>query len=204
MSFAIADCSTVPRLTSEIHQIASRPREPKTAKEAASTLLAFFGTAASLALAIRAVARLSALAALSLAPLLSAGIRVVGPGSLSLPFLMVSPHPLSISSDQYVVRLSNPDVEKGWLLSGEVFNGALEGVASGEKINAELTFKSITLARGERGSPNGLFIHSDGKRVEADPGFGLGEYEIVFEVRFDVPALARADRYYGVSTFFVQ
>lgn len=133
-----------------------------------------------------------------------AGITVTGPGQIAFPSVTVTAYPESVYSGEYTLELFNRNEKNGWLLTGEVSEGHLLGSASGTSVPAELIFKSITWISGGQGSSAGIIIAADGKRIEADPGFGIGKYVIAFEIRFDVPAFPTADQYHGVSTFIVQ
>ena len=147
---------------------------------------------------------LLALLSLLVVPSAHTAITLTAPTSIRLPDTSVTESPQTIYSGDITIQLKNPNVKTGWLLSAEVLNEQLEGLNSGENIPAQLYFKSITWIKGGQGSSLGLTVHPDGKRIEADPGYGRGEYEIVFEVRYTVPAFPRADIYQGLTTFIVQ
>lgn len=131
-------------------------------------------------------------------------ISIRGDNRISLPGLTVSSEPQQVYSGALFLTLANKNETNGWLLSGEVADGSLVGSSSGERIPATLSFTSITWVKGGNGSAAGITVRPDGKSIEADPGFGLGNYKIQFEIRYDAPAFPTADQYYGVSTFTVQ
>ncbi|MDQ8202043.1 hypothetical protein [Pelagicoccus sp. SDUM812003] len=124
--------------------------------------------------------------------------------SFSLPSIEVRSTPQSVYSGDLTLDLINNNDSAGWILTGEVDTGHLIGSSSGERIPATLAFKSITWVKGGNGNAAGITISPNGSTIEADPGFGLGQYTIVFEIRYDVPAYPRADSYQGVSTFIIQ
>ena len=132
------------------------------------------------------------------------GIHLEGPHRLRLPPITVSDSPQQVTSGLKLLRLNNVRDTNGWILSADVLDGALTGRRTGERIPASLTFRSIQWVRGGNCSAAGIKVHPDGASIEADPGFGIGEFKITFEVRYDAPAFPLADRYHGVTTFIVQ
>ena len=154
---------------------------------------------------LRAVQYLTTVICLAaILPFARAAITLTGPGPISLPQITVTDSAVSVYSSGNILELRNPNVKTGWILTGEVINGYIEGVATSAQLTAELTFVSITWVPGGLGSNLGLTIYPDGKTIEADPGFGRGTYHIEFEIRYDVPAFPRADTYQGLSTFIIQ
>ena len=139
-----------------------------------------------------------------LAPSVHAGINLSVSRSISLPSVAVAPDPQTVFSGDQTLSLNNSNVSNGWILNASVENGVLLGSSSGETIAATILFKSVIWRKGGNGTVAGIAISQDGSRVEADPGFGLGSFDIVFEVRYDVPAFPRSDTYQGVSTFVIQ
>lgn len=131
-------------------------------------------------------------------------INIRGDNRITLPGLTVTSSPQQVYSGPLVLTLANKNETNGWILSGEVAENALVGSATSERIPATLSFQSISWLSGGSGSAAGITVFPDGSRIEADPGFGLGNYEIVFEIRYDAPAFPIADQYQGVSTFTVQ
>lgn len=131
-------------------------------------------------------------------------ITVEGPGRISLPNLVVSSTAQQVYSGTLTLDLTNETERNGWLLSGAIAEDALIGSQTGERIAATLAFKSVRWISDGNGSAVGIKVYPDGKRVEADPGFGLGKYRIEFEVRYDVPAFPTTDHYNCISTFIVQ
>lgn len=134
----------------------------------------------------------------------SDSILVEGPGRVTLPEVSVTDSPQTVYSGSLTLDLTNASEPNGWILTGEIAQNALVGSYTEERIPATLTFKSITWISGGHGSAAGITVYPDGKRIEADPGFGIGKYTIEFEIRYDVPAFPAADRYDCVSTFIVQ
>lgn len=134
----------------------------------------------------------------------SDGIEIEGPRRIALPSLTVSADAQQVYSGTLTLDLSNAKETNGWLLQGDIAEDAMIGDFSGERIPAALTFRSITWIAGGNGSAAGVRIHSDGTRIEADPGFGIGKYKIEFEIKYDVPAFPATDSYNCVSTFIVQ
>ncbi|EDY83107.1 hypothetical protein VDG1235_2731 [Verrucomicrobiia bacterium DG1235] len=131
-------------------------------------------------------------------------INIKGDNRVTLPGLVVTSSPQRIHSGTLLLSLSNKNETNGWVLSGEVNESALIGSATAERIPATLTFQSISWLSGGNGSTAGITVYPDGTRIEADPGFGLGNYQITFEIYYDAPAFPIADSYRGVSTFTVQ
>ncbi len=134
----------------------------------------------------------------------ASAISIQGPRQVLLPGIAVTSSPQQIYSGVQTILLKNKNAPDGWILSGDISNGSLTGNNSGEQIPAVLQFISITWLKGGNGSAAGITIHSNGTAIEADPGFGIGDFEIEFEIRYDTPAFPTADQYQGVSTFIVQ
>ncbi len=134
----------------------------------------------------------------------ASAISIQGPRQVLLPGIVVTATPQQIYSGVQTILLKNKNAPDGWLLSGDISNGSLTGSNSGEQIPATLQFISITWLKSGNGSAAGISIHPDGTAIEADPGFGIGDFEIEFEIRYDTPAFPTADQYQGVSTFIVQ
>ena len=132
------------------------------------------------------------------------GIHLEGPQRIRFPATSVSENPEILYSGNHNLRLANFHHKKGWSLSGRIFKKLLIGRRSFETIPAELKFKSITWIQGGNGSAVGITMHPDGQRIEADPSFGMGIYNIEFEVAIHVPAFAYADSYHGVSLFSIR
>ena len=132
------------------------------------------------------------------------GIHLDGPRRIAFPNTRVEGFPQEVYSGEHTLRLSNRNFKKGWLLTGKIFQDHLAGIRSWEKIPAELKFKSITWIREGNGSTAGITIHPSGEHIEADPSFGMGVYDIAFEVALRVPAFPSADKYYGISAFIIQ
>ena len=128
---------------------------------------------------------------------------ITGPGQIALPSLSVSAEYQSVLSGNYTLQLRNTNGKQGWLLTGEILNGALLGDSSGFALPATMRFKAIRWTSGPSGSTAGIAIASDGSRIEADPGFGRGQFDIDFEIQYDVPPFPRADIYRGVTTFSI-
>lgn len=110
------------------------------------------------------------------------GIHLDGPRRISFPNTRVSDFPQEVYSGEHTLRLSNQNFKKGWLLTGKVILGHLIGIRSWERIPADMRFKSITWIGGGNGSTAGISIDPSGEFIEADPSFGLGIYDIAFEI----------------------
>ncbi len=80
--------------------------------------------------------------------LLEGDIQLRGPGSIRLPSVTVSDEPTRVRSEKHTLVLKNTHIRTGWMLTGEVFQGVLEGRKTGETILARLKFKSITYTGG--------------------------------------------------------
>ena len=132
------------------------------------------------------------------------GIHIEGPRRIRFPSIEVVDRPQDIFCETQYLRLSNRNFKKGWLLSARIFKEKLFGAATWERIPAKLRFQSISWIEGGSGSTAGITIHPNGERIEADPSFGMGIYEIAFEVKLEVPAFPHADDYYGICSFIVQ
>lgn len=135
---------------------------------------------------------------------LAASITLILPSQLSLPAVSVASFSQTVTSPEHSLELFNRNEKNGWTLTAEVADEQLAGDFSSASIPASITFKSITWIGGGQGSAAGIFIHPDGSRIEADPGFGLGKYAIVFEIQYHAPAFPIADSYRGDSIFIVQ
>lgn len=133
-----------------------------------------------------------------------AAININAPQNISLPSVEVTSSPQTVYSGDLILSLRNNKDTVGWILTAEVINDQLVGSASGQTIDATITMKSVVWVSGGNGSAAGITIFPDGSRIEADPGFGMGVYDIVFEIQYNVPAYPRADSYQGTSSFVIQ
>ncbi len=148
--------------------------------------------------------RILACALLFLAAATAQGqITLVGPGQISLPPVTVAEHPQTIASGDLTMRLRNRGGNEGWILRGRVIGNAVQGVETGIDLPATLQFKSIRWISGPSKSTAGIAISRNGRRIEADPGFGKGLFEIVFEITCAVPPFPRTDAYQGVTSFTI-
>ncbi len=132
------------------------------------------------------------------------GISIQAPSSVSLPSVEVSPHPVRISSTEQSIILNNTSLETGWRLAGEVFKERAQGDFYGDDIAARLIFKSVRWKSLGIGSAQGIRVSSDKRSVEADPGYGIGQFEITYEIEYTIPAFPYADNYHGVTVFSLQ
>lgn len=132
------------------------------------------------------------------------GIHLDGPRRIRFPSVEVSDLPQEIYSDTQRLVLSNRNFKKGWLLNARIFKEKLFGATTWERIPAKLRFESISWIEGGSGSTAGISIHPDGERIEADPSFGMGVFEIAFEAKLEIPPFPHADNYYGICSFIVQ
>ncbi len=132
------------------------------------------------------------------------GIHLDGPRRISFPKTFVTEYSQEVYSSEQTLRLTNRNFRRGWSLKGKVFLDKLFGIRSWTSLPAEFRFKSISWVRGGNGSSAGINIHPNGEYIEADPGFGMGTYDIKFEVILQVPPFPDADKYYGVLAFIIQ
>gem|GEM_PF-3357107 len=137
----------------------------------------------------------------SLNTLHGAGLSIDAPASIVAPPAQVGPDPQTISSGDQTMSLQYSG-KRGWQLSGEINQNIVEGWESGIRMPALFKFKSITwISGGEIKSTAGISISPDQTMIIAEPGFGKGRFDIIFEVIYEVPALAYADTYHGVIAF---
>ncbi len=134
----------------------------------------------------------------------AASIVLTAPTQISLPSIEVASYPQTVYSGDYTLELFNSDQNDGWFLTGEVLDQQLVGLATSETLPSQLVFKSIAWISGGQGSAAGIAISPDGSSIEADPGFGIGTFSIVFEIQYEVPAFPRADAYQGTCAFAIQ
>ena len=129
-------------------------------------------------------------------------IGIEAPSRITIPPVESTGERQVLHCDQDVLRIVVTEESiHGWRLGGEVYREALIGQETGFEIPAQLFFESVKWVRGGSGSQRGIRISPDAKAVEADPGYGIGEFEISFKVRFEIPPFPITDYYYGVSTF---
>lgn len=123
---------------------------------------------------------------------------------VSVPQISITGRPYRMKSEVHSLVLENDSETLGWTLTAEVYQRRVEGQDFGISIPATFKFKSIKRKDGHSGRASGLRITGDNSRVEADPGFGIGTYEITYEIEFLIPPLPYADHYYGVTIFSLQ
>lgn len=133
-----------------------------------------------------------------------AEIVLIAESSIRIPEISITGAAHSIQSEEQKLCLKNSSVETGWNLLAEVYQYRVEGQELGGSLSATLKFKSIRSIDQNAAKPHGMRISENQSRIEADPGSGIGTFEIIYEIELTIPPFPYADRYYGISTFSIQ